>query len=351
MGRRPSARLRVALPILLVLIFSAPALGQQPARPRSHTDAVEAVAAVIAREHFDPDLAARIAHALRTRSSEGRYDAADTWSSLAQLLTRDLFGLSQDKHFGVRVVRDRAHAGTASAAENREVGARRTNYGVQRVEVLAGNVGYLNLTFFYRPEEATDALTAAMRVLRSADALIVDMRSNGGGAPDTVAWLLSYFFDRANLPLFDIVPRGGNGRNYATSAVAMAGRNEARPTYVLTARQTFSGGEGFAYILQERRRALVIGERTAGAANAGRFYPAGDFLEVNVPNGQVRTAGTGRNWEGRGVTPDVPAPASDALRVAHVHALRGLIRGLPDGPWRETLRRELTRLEQLADRR
>lgn len=309
-------------------------------------DAVESLAEIVAREYFDADVATRIASSLRQGLASGRYDASGTLDELANLLTRDLFATSNDRHLGVTVIPSPpALPVPATPAETREVRGRRTNFGVQRVEILAGNVGYLNLRWFWRPEEAGDAVAAAMSVLSSADALIVDMRENSGGSPGTVALLASYLFDSPDLPLFVIVPRDtGTGDWYRTVAVPLE-HNARRPIFVLTSARTFSAGEGFAYILQERGRAEVIGERTPGAANPGRAYPVNDRLEVTVPNSYVQTAVRRDNWEGVGVQPDIVVSASDALRVAHVRALRLLIASSPGGSWRETLERELAALE------
>jgi len=316
-------------------------------------ETVESLASVVNREYFDPRVGARVGASLRQWLSQGRYADAETLESLAGMLTRDLLATTQDKHLAVTVVPDASPGPAPSQAPDasRELGARRANFGIQRVEILAGNVGYLNVTAFYRPEEARDAISAAMRTLRYTDALILDMRSNGGGSPDTASLLASYLFDAADLPLFEIIPRSGNaGRRYATESPGLPERNEKRPVYVLTAERTFSAGEGFAFILQERRRAEVVGERTAGAANPGRRYPVSVRLEVTVPNGQVRTAVTGRNWEGAGVIPDVRVPGSDALRVGHIRALRDLLKQAPGGPWHDTLKRHLDALER-QDRR
>jgi retinol-binding protein 3 len=288
-----------------------------------------------------------VALSLRNGLAQGRYGGHDTLESLAQELTRALFAMTQDRHLAVAVVEGRsaAPASTVSDGETREMRARRANFGVQRVEVLAGNVGYLNLTWFYRLEEAREAISSAMQLLRSADALILDMRENGGGSPDTVALLASYLFDAHGLDLFEIVSRSGSGDRYTTLEPAVPERNGGRPVYVLTSTRTFSAGEGLAFILQERRRAEVIGEPTPGAANPGRPYPVHPRLEVTVPNAYVRTAMTGRNWEGVGVVPDLAVPARDALRSAHIRALRELLRGAQSGAWQEALKRHLAALE------
>jgi len=346
------ARVGVGLAVLTTVLLGTP-FGQQRSTglaPSLVGEAAESVAAVVDREYFDAAVAGRAARSIREALSQGRYNDAHTIESLAEMLTRDLFEATKDKHLAVRVVRDRSSAETSTGSDDREVRARRTNFGVQRVEVLAGNVGYLNLTSFYRPEEAQEALSAAMRLLRSTDALIVDMRQNSGGSPETVALLTSYLFDAPNLLLFEIVPRSGTGRRYTTEAPPVPERNGTRPTYVLTAERTFSAGEGFAFILQERRRAIVVGERTAGAANPGRPYPVSARLEVTVPNGQVRTALSGQNWEGKGVTPDVSVPTADALGLAHIHALRELLAQAPSGLWQQTLKRHLEALESSSRR-
>jgi C-terminal processing protease CtpA/Prc len=159
--------------------------------------------------------------------------------------------------------------------------------------------------------------------------LIIDLRQNSGGAPDTAALMAGYLFDRAGLPLFQIVPRAGNSVEYATPDPGPVERDGRRPVYVLTSSRTFSAGEGFAFLLQERARAEVIGERTAGAANPGRPYRVNAWFEVTVPNGQVRSAISGGNWEGRGVKPDIEVPAAEALDVAHARALKRLGEGAP----------------------
>ena len=66
---------------------------------------------------------------------------------------------------------------------------------------------------------------------------------------------------------------------------------------------------------------------------------------MTIPNGQVRSAVGGGNWEGAGVTPDVKAASADALKVAYARALRGLIDREIAGPWRDTLERALKTAE------
>jgi C-terminal processing protease CtpA/Prc len=311
-------------------------------------ETVRSLAAVVQREYFDPDVAARVDEELRARLDDGRYSEATTLESLAAMLTDNLYELTSDKHLAVTIPQPKDSDPATGEANNdlRRVRGRRSNFGVEHIQILTGNVGYLNITYFFRPDEARDAIAAAMQSLRYADALVVDMRTNAGGSPGTVALLASYFFDAPGLLLFEIIPRSGarDGR-YSTEDPAVPNRDGMRPLYILTSEQTFSAGEGLAFIVQERQRGEIVGEKTAGAANPGRQYPVNPHFEVTVPNGRVRMALTGRNWEGIGVTPEIAVPASEALHVAHIRALRTLLSATPNGSRADSLRRELKALE------
>lgn len=279
--------------------------------------AVKAVGEVFAREYFDIALSKAVADEMQRRAAAGRYAGSDP-PALAKQLTADFFELTKDKHIAVAIAR--REGGTAGTGpERRNVP---TTAGFRRTEIIAGNIGVLDMAFFMRPVEHRDALAHAMQTLQSADALILDMRDNGGGAPGTVALLISYLFEPPERPLFEIVQRSGSREIYRTEPVPT--RNGRRPVYVLTSPRSFSGGEGLAFLLQDLKRATVIGEATAGAANPARPYPAGDLFDITVPNGQLLTSVTKRNWEGSGVTPDVAVPAADAFRIANLRAIDDL---------------------------
>ncbi len=338
---------------LMLVCSSLPSQAQTSKAPSSSLTSqfikstVEQVAETINREYFDADLAARMNSSLRQWLAEGRYANVTTPEALAAKLTDALFSLSHDKHLSVVVVPsvvEGSHAGAGETQQTRAENVRLSSAGVQRVEILPGNVGYLNVTAFFSPNEAGEAIAGAMHMLRHSDALILDSRDNMGGSPDTVALLASYFFDTPGLPLFDIIPRAGEVQHYLTQSAIMD-RDGKRPMYVLTSAHTWSGGEGIAYILQERRRAEIIGEITVGAANAGKPYKIDEPFYVTVPNGRLRTAVRSSNWEGTGVIPDVAVSAADALRIADQHALRQLLSTTPDGSRHQRLEEELQKLE------
>ena len=293
-----------------------------------------------------PKVASQVQASLRERLQLGRYTAIESAEELAELLTEHLHAITEDEHLSVLYSPrdDDTPVSNESRQRSRELRGRRQNYGAEHIQILPGNVGYLNFTAFYRLEEGREAIQAAMAFLQNADALILDMRPNRGSNPGTVVLLASYLFDTPERLLFEIVPREGDSTSYYTASVPGSHRDGRRPVFVLTAAKTFSAGEGLAFILQDHGRAEVVGEVTAGAANPGRPYPIGDYFEIVVPNGRVRSAVSGRNWEGVGVIPDIRTTEVEALKVAHRRALQRLLQTTNDEDWIDTLREQLQRI-------
>ena len=95
--------------------------------------------------------------------------------------------------------------------------------------------------------------------------------------------------------------------------------------YLLTSRKTFSGAEEFTYNLQNLKRATVIGEVTGGGAHPGDVYKIHPHFGAFIPTGRAINPITGTNWEGTGVIPDIEIPQDQALKTAHVLALKQLL--------------------------
>jgi hypothetical protein len=345
-----------ALPVGLVMWAGLSAgIPSQPSKvvdaaiePAFIRETVEALKGALCREYFDPAVASKASETLQKHLTDGHYQKTPTLEALAKALTEDLYAMTKDKHLRVSPVLKAPATPTVTARVDdtpREVAARRINFGIQRIEILPGNVGYLQFTAFYRPNEAREVIASAMAALRHTDALILDLRENGGGSTETVALLASYFYEAQGLPLFEVFPRPpAKVAKFRTEATPLPYRNEQRPTYALVSGNTWSGGEGLAFILQDRHRAEVIGETTPGAGNQARTYPLNAQFEATIPNGSVRSAIRNQSWEGVGVVPDIPAASSDALRVAHRRALQKLLKNTPNGTWRDALERHLVLL-------
>jgi C-terminal processing protease CtpA/Prc len=117
-------------------------------------------------------------------------------------------------------------------------------------------------------------------------------------------------------------------QQYWTLPYVPGPRFSDKPVYVLISKVTFSGGEMFANILKTHQRAVIIGEKTDGGAHAGASYRLSSYFEVFIPIGRVFNPLTGIDWEGTGVTPDIPAPPEQALEVAYRQALKAVIESI-----------------------
>lgn len=267
-----------------------------------------------------PAVGTRVGDSLRARLAHGAYDAYGNGMSFAMRLSEDLRTLGGDKHLRMEYIVPEPLAATASSASrvNEEQRVRAwmddVNCGFVRAERLAGNVGYLKLDMFAPVELCGATASAAMNFLAATRALIVDLRENGGGDPDMVAYISSYLLGRRT-HLNDLWTRRTGETMEFWSHDSVPGRRFGgdKPVYVLTSGQTFSAGEEFAYNLKNLKRATIVGEASGGGAHPvwGRWL--GDQFMIGVPSARAINPITHTNWEGTGVEPDVKVPGEEAL--------------------------------------
>lgn len=291
-------------------------------------ETVEAVIALLEERYVFPAAVGRIADSLRSDLAGGHYEGVANPETFADRLSGRLREISGDGHLWV--THQPMAAAEGASAERESPSARRqrlsrSNFGLPHVEVRSGNVGYLDIRSFVTPELAGATAAAAMEFLGNVDALILDVRHSQGGWPGMVALLASYFFDPDPVHLFDLYLRPSDQTDqYWTLSYLPTRRLVEQPIYVLTAANTFSAGEGLAYVLKHTGRATVVGERTAGGANPGAYHRVSDRFVMFVAEGRVTSPVTGDNWQGTGVEPDVEVAAADALDTAHRLALEHL---------------------------
>ncbi len=297
--------------------------GAQESRPLSGEDRANVVAeaAKALREGYVyPEVGDAMAKDLEAKLRSGEYDNLEDESSLAARVTSDCQAVSNDRHLRVHV------APAESSAEADYHGPsidemRAENYAFRRVEILPGNIGYLKFDAFVDTDEAKATGAAAMAFLRHCDALIVDLRSNGGGSPEMIQFLTSYLFQE-RVHLNDMVDRNGKVvEEYWTLEEVPGGRLRSDvPVFVLTSSGTFSGAEEFAYNLKNQNRATLVGETTGGGAHPVRTERLGERFIMTVPHMRAQNPVSHGNWEGTGVEPHVNVPASEAMETAEALA-------------------------------
>lgn len=293
--------------------------------------AIDNLAAAIREQHFSIEEGERIARTLERKHRARAFATIDSGRLLAATLTRELRAISADPHFLVDYfVRPRPFPAPAAGAD--EASQRQdfslSNYGLRSAERLDGNIGYLRIDRFAPAVDAGPVLQAAVATLAATEALIIDLRFNGGGHGDTVA-LLAGLLLAEPARLSDIVRRDGVTQVWTPIGVS---KPYTKPVSILTSARTFSAAEGLAYGLKALGRARIVGERTRGGANPVTRTLLSPRFWAMIPVAKTRNVATGGNWQGTGVAPDIEAPADQALAVAQRDLARQLIERHRDDP-------------------
>lgn len=312
---------------LLPLLF----LAQAALTSEMKAQTVDALFASMNRQYVFPDLAKKAETDVRAKMSTRAYDALTDGKAFAAQLTADLQSVCHDAHLRVRysegilpVRKDADRPSPEEIARDRRF-VRTVNAGFEKVERLAGNIGYIRLENFHDPEAAKEPMRAAMDFVARTDALILDLRTNGGGDPETVRLLCSHFFEKPT-HINSLYWRPNDSvTDYKTSAKSLGKKYLGREIYVLVSKRTGSGAEECAYDLQTQKRATIVGESTWGGANPGHVVRLNDHFAAFVPTGRAINPITKTNWEGTGVSPDVKVAPADALKTAQTMAIERLL--------------------------
>jgi hypothetical protein len=306
-------RIRIAFVLSLGVAAAALLSARQAAVPASldktyQRELVEKIATLLASEYVFPDIGKTAAEALSKRAQSGAYDTPRSPAEFATLLSAELLTLTRDKHCRVRFAPDSVGERTP-----REMNPAMDNFGVRKVEWLPGKIAYLKIDRFYGADESRTAFDAAVTLAAPASAMVIDLRENGGGS-DANVLLASYFF--ADRTLFNEIRWRDMDTTPFWTDPSVRPQLLQTPVYILTSARTFSAAEAFAYGMQRLKRAIVVGERTAGGANPNRYFPLGAGLAVSISVGQTVNPVSKSNWEGVGVEPDIAVPAAGALDTA-----------------------------------
>lgn len=238
---------------------------------------------------------------LLSNLENGNYQKIEKGQPLADVLHNDLRSVVNDKHLRVRFGNRRS---SSSKFDGRTIN--RLPNGIGEVEILDGNIGYLELTGFTNPNNSyRKSLAEKAEKLSSSKAIILDLRHNGGGSPESVRLISSYLFPEGKeVHLNSLYYRNRDIKtDYYTYEEVEGPRLDKIPVYILTSDFTFSAGEEFCYNLKHLERATLVGETTGGGAHPVNMYSLPEEMTVIIPVGRAINPITNTNWESVGVIP------------------------------------------------
>jgi hypothetical protein len=278
---------------------------------KERANVVYSIAIHLQENYIFPEIADSMSTHIINNLRNGLYQSIFRPEDYADKLTQDLQSVSHDKH--IRVPFNKTRKGSSSPGTSTES----DNYGFKEAKILDGNIGYLDLRYFADTLYAKEAALTAMNYLSGADALIIDLRKNGGGTAAMVQLIISYFFSDKPVHLNSFYWRRTNSITETWTLPNLP--DKLRPDidlYILTSRLTFSGAEEFAYDLKNLNRATLIGETTGGGANIGAVMNATRRFNVFIPFGRAINPITKTNWEGVGVVPHIKTTSEAAFDTA-----------------------------------
>jgi hypothetical protein len=296
---------------------------------------VDAAAKALDAAYVYPALAKQMGESIRQHLAHGDDAAITNGPDLAVALTNQLDEVSHDRHVRVEWQAAAPPAGSTELTAEDEARMKqefeKMNCGFSKTERLDGNIGYIKLDVFGPADLCGASASAAYAALGDVDALIFDLRDDGGGFPDMITYVESYLFARRT-HIYDMYNRLDNKATPIWTNPDVPGKKlPTQPVYVLTSARTFSGAEAFAYDLQTTKRATIVGEVTGGGAHPTGPVSLDEHFVLMVPSSRPINAVTKSDWEGTGVKPDVKVPAAAALdkakqlaadKLAKLHGVR-----------------------------
>ena len=324
-------------------------LAQPTLTQENQKEIIDKLVLLLEDNYVFPEKGKEIGANLLKRLNYNNYKKLSDPRSFAKQITYDLQEIGQDKHLSLeydpqRVEELRTKESNAAEDEVEKIEQRRykkqlrNNFGFRKVEILDGNIGYLDLRFFRSTDNAANIAVAALTFLSNSDAIIIDLRNNYGGGASMYLLLISYFFDSDMKHLTDINNRLSKSTQQFWTLPYIPGKRLPNvDLYLLTSNQTFSAAEQFTYDLQSLKRAIIVGQYTGGGAHmATRLIVNNDFY-VFMPFAGAINPITKTNWEGVGVKPDVEVAADEALDTAYLLALKNLEKKTTDQDWKDKL--------------
>jgi hypothetical protein len=303
---------------LLIATMGFGTLSAQQITAADKNNAIQNIARSIAANYIYPEKGGQIASHIQAENFKGAFEKAATWKEFDEMVTVELRKFSGDGHLYVRhdpeAVKELKNYETKEDKNNMGESAGSAKSTIAESKTLDNNVGYLKLTEFMISKANLEDLYTNMKKMEGTKALIIDLRGNGGGGSD-VGPVLETFFLPGGMPTLQFTKRDGNFTTDST-VTWLKEKKYDKPVFIIVNNNTASAAEAFAFVLQQNRRAKIVGVRSAGAANMYTWYAIDDENFVSVSSAAPSLPGKDISWEQTGIQPDIKVKKGDALEVA-----------------------------------
>ena len=179
---------------------------------------------------------------------------------------------------------------------------------------LESQVLYLQISAL--SAHASDDVATALQNFPHSKGIVLDLRDNPGGLIDVAVSVVSQFLNSGT-----VVSYSRKGEN----DVVLSSTNDSpdsSPMTVLINRSTASSAEVIAGALQDRNRAVILGETSYGKGTVQEVVGLMDGSQLEVTVGKYRTP-SGRLIDGVGIQPDLAVSETQEIPKA-VQVLSGL---------------------------
>lgn len=194
-----------------------------------------------------------------------------------------------------------------------DAGGERAGGGRLTYGRIGPEIGYLHVAAF-DGDGWVGEVDAILHGLRPFEALVVDVRDNGGGSSTNGDALAGRFADRRRVNSY-VQYRDGPAHDDFTAPrprhVEPTGRERfTGPVTVLTNRYCFSACEGFVLAMDVLPHVSLVGDTTGGGLGNPIFREIQNGWTFRVPV-WLQTTPEGEVLEGVGIAPDLPIAITD----------------------------------------
>ena len=169
---------------------------------------------------------------------------------------------------------------------------------------ISSGVTYIQINAF--TSHVTNDVQIALNKYKHSRGIILDLRDNPGGLLSEAVNLASLFLGEGNVVSYS---RNGDSDVVLTSSNTSP---DASPMTVLISRSTASSAEVVAGALQDRNRAVILGEKSYGKGTVQEISNLSDGSKLEITIGKYRTP-SGRTIDQIGITPDLLVSDSDVI--------------------------------------